>query len=143
MQGASGAQGDAGVQGAPGVTGATGSQGNTGAQGSQGATGTQGPQGTQGFQGSQGSGANTVIETSTGPTATSILGANATSSASVSCPSNFPFAVGGGFSGTEASFPNYSTPTGGSTTSPATGWQASLTINSGSIAATVYVICST
>jgi len=88
--------------------------------------------------------ADTVVETATGPSETSILGSTVTSSASVSCPADFPNAVGGGYSnlGNEGVFTIFDAPTE-STTGAANGWQASAQVNSGTVQTQVFVICST
>jgi hypothetical protein len=91
--------------------------------------------------------ADTVVETATGPSQTvGLLGGTVTSAASVSCPSNFPHAIGGGFNnlGNEGTFPAYDDPTE-SAAGAANGWQASLSVNNigGTVQTQVYVICST
>jgi hypothetical protein len=80
----------------------------------------------------------------TGLSQQSSFGSTVTSTASVACPSNFPNAVGGGFQnlGNEGVFPIYDDPTQ-SATGAANGWQASLQVNSGTVQAQVWVICST
>jgi hypothetical protein len=68
-----------------------------------------------------------------------------TSTATVNCPTDHPHAIGGGFqSNPDSVFVFFNDPIGGSSTSPATGWQASGNVNLGfTTTITVYVICST
>ncbi|WP_160116864.1 hypothetical protein [Legionella sainthelensi] len=139
-QGATGAQGPQGNQGTTGAQGATGAQGPQGNQGTTGSQGATGAQGSQGFQGAQGSASTTVVVTANGNTVLA-----GTSTATVNCPSTY-FAVGGGFQSgslTGLANVNYSIPIGGSSSTPATGWQASATSGLGvTITTTVYAICS-
>lgn len=102
-----------------------------------GAQGPQGFQGSQGAAGAQSLGAQTIVRTAT------TSGANAVTS--VACVASHPYAVGGGASlssgggNGELAATN---PTGGSTSSPATGWQARIIAGNTSSVLTVYVICS-
>ncbi|MGL4175226.1 MAG: hypothetical protein ACRCSN_04040 [Dermatophilaceae bacterium] len=70
-------------------------------------------------------------------------GANAV--ASVACVAPYPYAIGGG-ANLAADVTNNelfgSYPTGGSTSSPATGWQARIVAGAAASNLTVYVVCS-
>ena len=99
---------------------------------SQGATGAQGP------QGASGSGlSNTVVVSATGTS-------GGTSAMTVSCPAGHPNAVSGGFSTSTTGAVLYSTPIGGSSSSAATGWQASVNFSvvQATGQTTVYAVCS-
>jgi hypothetical protein len=104
-------------------------QGDLGPQGAQGAQGAQGP------QGPQASAANEVVVSAE----ESFSG---TQVENVSCPAGM-FATGGGFSTNDVSLGTtvgQSFPIGGTSTSPATGWQATTFTGSGDL--TVYAVCS-
>lgn len=140
-QGSTGVQGNQGSQGPQGYQGDAGSQGPQGPQGFQGDTGAQGPQGTQGTQGLQGAQASA----STDVVVSNTVAFSGTTIDNVSCPAG-TYATGGGFSMNNVSTLSIaevgqSFPIGGSSTSPATGWQATTFSGSGNL--TVFAVCST
>jgi hypothetical protein len=84
-----------------------------------------------------------VVVTVTGSLAVPPLGGAAVSTATATCPAGHPNAIGGGVSGTNPGFLLTDQPVGGSTSTPANGWQGALSVNSGTTeTTTVWVICS-
>jgi hypothetical protein len=70
--------------------------------------------------------------------------AGGVSTATATCPADHPKAIAGGVSGTVPGFLLTDQPVGGSTSTPANGWQGALMVNAGTTEqTTVYVICST
>ncbi|MGL5861463.1 MAG: hypothetical protein ACRCY9_09435 [Phycicoccus sp.] len=83
-------------------------------------------------------GSQTIVRTA------AASGANAV--ASIACVPAFPYAVGGGVTladvGANTAEIVVSIPTGGSTSTPATGWQAGVSSGVGGTTVTAHVICS-
>jgi hypothetical protein len=132
-----------GPQGAEGATGPAGPTGNTGPIGSTGATGATGATGPTGSTGDTGAtGATGAVGTTSKVITTA--GASANGLATSSCPTGDYAIGGGGSSPTATDVLASSIPTGGSSTTPATGWSVKFTNAGAASTATVsaYVVCS-
>ncbi|GGJ42050.1 hypothetical protein GCM10010121_061440 [Streptomyces brasiliensis] len=138
MQGLQGSTGPTGAQGLQGDTGATGSTGATGVQGLQGSTGPTGDTGPTGPTGATGAAGDIGATGPSGASNTVVVAASGTTQASVMCPAGHPFALGGGGTASGSNYLVGSRPTGGTTTTPATGWQATTALGNG---VTVFAVC--
>jgi hypothetical protein len=138
-QGADGARGLDGIQGVQGEAGPRGLQGETGSQGPVGPDGLRGLQGPQGAQGPQGP-AGPKGEAGTTDAVTLSQSVNGNQSATLTCPSTRPNAIGGGASMSNSTkVVNQSFPTVAA--EKANGWKA---VGGGGAGdqMTVYVICA-
>ena len=137
------AKGKRGKRGKPGPAGPAGPQGAKGDTGARGAAGPAGPVGPRGLRGRRGRTGPTGPTGATGTAGTEIATANGTGSATVECPAEAPFALGGGGMTTTGELRISSPLTeGGPPTAgePANGWAATSTDGGANV--DVYAICA-